>query len=110
MNFFARVGVPRVIRMNFTSQLMKEIQYLLHVKAIKTTPYHPQTDGLVEWFNKTLKSMLRTYVTESGKDWDKLLPYLLFAYQEVPQASTGFAPFELLYGHPVHGLLDILKE
>ena len=31
------------------------------------------------------------------KDWDKVLPYVLFAYQEVPQSSTGFSPFELLY-------------
>ena len=107
VNFFARVVTPREIlsvhSTNFTSQLMKEIQNLLHVKAIKTTPYHPQTDGFVERFNKTLKSMLRKYVTESGKDWNKLLPYLLFAYREVPQALTGFAPFEHLYGHPVHG-------
>ena len=46
--------------------------------------------------------MLRKYMTKSGKDWDKLLPYLLFAYREVPQASTGFAPFELFYGRPVY--------
>lgn len=44
------------------------------------------------------------------KDWDKLLHYLLFAYQEVSQASTGFASFEPLYGRPVRGLLDIVKE
>ncbi len=43
---------------------MKEIQKLLHVKALKATPYHPQADDLVEWFNKTLKSMLRKYATE----------------------------------------------
>ena len=54
--------------------------------------------------------MLCKYATESGKDRDKLLPYLLFAYREVPQTSTGFAPFELLYAHPVCGPLDILKE
>ena len=33
-----------------------------------------------------------------GKNWDQLLPHVLFAIQEVPQASTGFSPFELLYG------------
>ena len=49
-------------------------------------------------------------MSKEGKDWDWLLPYLLFAYREVPQASTGFSPFELLYGHQVHGPLDILKE
>lgn len=54
--------------------------------------------------------MLRKVAVEEGKDWDKLLPYLLFTYREVPQASTGFAPFELLYGHKVHGPLDILNE
>lgn len=47
---------------------------------------------------------------EEGKDWDKLIPYLLFAYREVPQESSGFSPFELLYGREVRGPLDILKE
>ena len=70
VNFFAQVGVPREILSdqgtNFTSQLMKEIQNLLHVRAMKTTPYHAQTDGLVVHFNKTLKSMLHKYAAESS--------------------------------------------
>ena len=70
----------------------------------------PQTDGLVERFNQTLKAMLRKAAADDGKDWDKLVPYLLFAYREVPQTSTGFSPFELLYSRPVRGPLDILKE
>ena len=49
-------------------------------------------------------------VGNEGKDWDKLLPYLLFAYREVPQVSTGFLPFELFYGHEVQGTLNILSE
>ena len=76
--------------------------YTIHSKdtqcSLDNTPYHPQTDGLVERFNQTLKAMLRKSATEDGKDWDKLIPYLLFAYREVPQASTGFSPFELVYG------------
>lgn len=48
---------------------------------MKTSPYHPQTDGLVERFNKTLKSMLRKFVTDTGSDWDQWLPFLLFAYR-----------------------------
>ena len=54
--------------------------------------------------------MLRKVVTKEGKDWDKLLPYVLFAYREVPQASTGFSPFELIYGHNVRGPIAVLKE
>ena len=54
--------------------------------------------------------MLRKAATEEGKDLDKLVPYVLFAYREVPQASTGFSPFELVYGRAVRGPLDVLKE
>ena len=95
---FARVGVPQEILTdqgsNFTSQLLAELYRLLHVQSIRTSPYHPQMDGLVERFNQTLKSMLRKSVDKEGKNWDKMIPYLLFAYREVPQSSTGFSPFE----------------
>ena len=85
---FARVGVPQEILTdqgsNFTSQLLAEIYRLLHVHALKTSPYHPQTDGLVEQFNQTLKNMIKRTTSKEGKDWDKMEPYLLFAYREVP--------------------------
>lgn len=71
-----------------------------------TTP----TDGLVERYNQTLKGMLRKFVAANGKDWDHWLPYLMFAYREVPQASTGFSPFELLFGRPVKGPPDLLRD
>jgi len=83
---------------------------MLHVHPIRTSPYHPQTDGLVERFNQTLKSMLRKAATNEGCDWDKMIPFLLFAYREVPQSSTRFSPFELLYGRPVRGPLGTLRE
>ena len=114
VQIFSRVGVPEEILTdqgaNFMSQLLTEVYRLLRVKPIRTSPYHPQTDGLVERFNQTLKAMLRKTATSEGKDWDKLLTYVLFAYREVPQASTGFSPFELLYGRSVRGPLDILRE
>ena len=95
---------------NFMSSLLEEIYRLLHIKRIRTTPYHPQTDGVVERFNGTLKNMLRKFVSRSQKDWDEYLPYLLFAYREVPQETTGFSPFDLLYGRHVRGPLDVLRE
>lgn len=49
-------------------------------------------------------------MSDTGKDWDKWLPFLLFAYREVPQASTGFSPSELLYGWPFQGPQDLLKK
>ncbi|KAI5615026.1 hypothetical protein C0J50_10925, partial [Silurus asotus] len=111
IQLFSRVRIPEEILTdqgtNFTSRLMKQLHRQLGITSIKTSPYHPQTDGLVECFYKTLKSMLRKFVSETGRDWDKWLPFLLFAYREVPQASTGFSPFKLLYGWQVQGPLDL---
>ena len=86
VKIFSRVGIPEEILTdqgsNFTSNLLAELYNMLHVHAIRTSPYHPQTDGLVDRFNQTLKSMLKKSATKEGKDWDKMLPYLLFAYRE----------------------------
>ena len=96
VKMFARVGIPGEILTdqgsNFTSQLLTEMYRLLHIRPIRTTPYHPQTDGLVERFNQTLKSMLRKFATQKEKDWDKLISYVLFAYREVPQRSIPDSP------------------
>ena len=77
---------------------------------ICTSPYHLQTDSLVDRFKQTLKAMLRKAAQTEGKDCDKLIPFLLFSNWEVPQASTGFSPFELLYERAVCEPLDILHE
>ena len=114
IDIFARHGIPQEILTdqgaNFTSSLLGELHRLIGTKALKTTPYHPQTDGLVERFNKTLKSMLRRVLKGEKRDWDRMLPFVLFAYREVPQATVGFSPFELVYGRDVRGPLDVLQE
>lgn len=89
---------------------MKLLHQQLGINSIRTSPHHPQTDGLVERFNQTLKTMLRKFVSDISKDWDKWLPFLLFAYREVPQVSTGFSPFKLVYGWSVQGPLDLLRR
>ncbi len=110
----SRVGIPKEILTDqgtaFMSRTLKELYELLGIKSIRTSVYHPQTDGLVERFNRTLKTMVRKFVKEDAKNWDKWLEPLLFAVREVPQASTGFSPFELLYGRQPRGVLDVIKE
>ena len=114
MSLFSRVGIPEEILTdqgsNFMSVLLQEIYQLLGISRIRTSPYHPQTDRLVERFNGTLKAMMKKFTYKNKKDWDEYLPYLLFAYREAPEESTGFSPFELLYGRQVRGPLDVLRE
>ena len=111
---FTRVGVATEILSDqgtcFMSRVLSSLYKWLNIKRIRTSAYHPQTDGLVERFNRTLKSMLKKLAEVDGKDWDHLIPYVLFSIREVPQASTGFSPFELVYGRSPRGLLDIAKE
>ncbi len=113
-SMISRVGIPKEILTDqgtaFMSRTIRELYELLGIKSVRTSVYHPQTDGLVERFNRTLKTMIRKFVHEDAKNWDKWLEPLLFAVREVPQASTGFSPFELLYGRQPRGVLDVLRE
>ena len=88
---------------------MKEVSRLLSVNQLVTTPCHPMSNGLVERFNGTLKTMLKRMCAERPKDWDRYLPALLFASREVPQESLGISPFELLYGRTVRGPMAIMR-
>ena len=97
-----RHGVPAQLLSDrgkaFLSLLMKEVCEVLGVKKVNTTAYHPQTDGLVERFNRTLTSMLAKRVQRSGSDWDTHLPFVLFAYRASIQESTMESPYFLLHG------------
>lgn len=83
---------------NFTSKLISELCILCQIKKSQTTPYHPQCDGLVERFNKTLSNMLAMYVNERHNDWDRFLSFCFLAYNSSNQESTKFSPCFLLYG------------
>ena len=77
---------------------------------MKLAPYHPQSQGALERFHQTLKTMIRTYCFQESKDWDEGIPLLLFAARESIQESIGFSPFELMFGHVPCGPLKLLKK
>lgn len=114
IGIYCRLGVPQEVLSDlgtqFTSEIMREVSELLKIRKIHTSPYHPATNGLCERSHSTLKNMLRKLCHDQPSKWPKYINPLLFAYRETPQASTGFSPFELLYGRTVRGPMQILKE
>ena len=75
------------------------------IKQIRTSPYHPQTDAMVEQFNATLKRMLKKHTQSPGAQWDKCSPYM-WVYRGTTHKTTGFSPYHLLFGRPMRMPLD----
>ena len=114
LDIYSRVGIPEEVLTDqgtqFMSECMQEVSRLFSIKGLTSTPYHPICKGLVERSNGTLKSMLKRLCQDQPKQWHRLINPVLFPYREVPQESTGFSPFQLLYGRSVRGPGTILKE
>jgi IS30 family transposase len=81
---------------NFQSTTMKELCKQLGIKQLRTTAYHPQTDGAVERANRTIGDMLTAHVHNNPREWDDHLNYVVAAYNRTPHASTGETPFFLI--------------
>jgi len=114
LSIFARLGFPQDILSDqgsqFNSDLMKQFHALCGTRAIRTSPYHPQANGTVERFHGTLKAMLKKVIHSQPRAWHRYLPALLFACRELPSESTGFSPFELMFGRKPRGPVALLAD
>ncbi|KAJ8018020.1 hypothetical protein HOLleu_44220 [Holothuria leucospilota] len=114
LKFFTLFGLPKEIQSdqgsNFMSTVFQQMLYELGIDQIKSSAYHPESQGALERFHQTLKNMLKTYCHDNERDWDEGIPFVMFAARESIQESLGFSPFELVFGHTVRGPLKLLKE
>ena len=114
LNIFSRVGLPEEILSDggpqFVSQVMELVLQTLGIRHSVSTPYHPQTNGLCERVNGTIKSLIQKVAHSNPSAWDRYLPCVLFAYRESPQETTQFSPFELVYGRLPRGPLSLVKD
>ena len=106
-----RFGMPMVIHSDqgreFENRIMQELCILCGSHKTRTTPYHPQSDGLVERFNRTLLMMLAMFAGKNREDWDDLLPAVMMAYCSSVHESTGFSPYRLIIGEECTLPMDI---
>lgn len=110
--FICRFGTPTSIHTDqgreFESDLFKAICEKLQIDKTRTTPYRPQSDGLVERLNRTLVQMLSAFVNENTNDWDDHLPYVMMAYRATRHSSTQCSPNLVMLNHEVSCPLDMM--
>ncbi|CAF1578232.1 unnamed protein product [Didymodactylos carnosus] len=100
--YFYKFGIPSVILSDqgphFQNMLMQNISKLIGYNHIYSTPYHPQTNGIVKRFNATFVPQLAKLQDSEGNNWDEYLQAVVFAYNSGIHKTTKYSPYELLFG------------
>ncbi|CAB4029533.1 Retrovirus-related Pol poly from transposon 412, partial [Paramuricea clavata] len=90
------------------AELFQRMCELLGIDKTRTTALHPQSDGMVERFNRTLENQLAIFVEQNQRDWDRWIPFLLLAYRTSIHESTKQTPACLMFGREVRLPIDLL--
>jgi hypothetical protein len=105
-----RYGLPRSIYADrdgrWLSDFWTAIAGYLKTRMLLSSARHPQHDGQTEIVNRQLEIMLRAYVAEDQSSWAHWLAMLEHAYNSTVHSSTGYAPYQLMYGFTPKGPLD----
>ena len=117
-NFIIHYGFPNKIISdqghNFESELIANLCEVAGVQKMRTSPYHPQTNGQCERFNSTLLKMLDTLTPEQKKDWKTYVPAMVHVYNCTRNTATGDSPYYLMFGRklgsPLMLSLDLKGE
>ena len=108
---FARNGIPRCILTdngsNFNSSILVQLCEALSIDKLNTTPYRPQSNGILDRFHGTLVPMLKK-AEDKNMDWVKFLPIALYAIRLTPSIATGYSPFALVHGRNMPSPVDLL--
>ena len=97
-------GAPRYVLTDngtqFNAKFFLAVCRELGIEKLFTTAYHPQTNGQVERYNRTIVNALRGYVSERQNTWDEYTSAITFGYNCRIHSSLGLAPFELVLSRP----------
>lgn len=111
-NFLCWFRFPLIIHLdqgrNLESLVSSEMCQLLGIHKTRTTPLHPQSDGMVERFNRSIEDQLSKFVDDNQQDWDTHISLLLMAYWTATHETTGCTPAQLMMGRDLRLPIDLL--
>ena len=111
-NVLIRFGMPLRLLSDqgaeFESELFQELCRHMCIAKIRTTPYRPSTNGMVERLHRTMNSMLAKVVRADQRNWCQLLQGVMAAYRATPHEATGFSPNILTFGRENRMPVDIV--
>ena len=84
---------------SFNNEIISNLCKMYEIRQSTTTPYNPHGNSQCEQFNQTLFGLLKSLNREKKPNWPQHLPSLVFAYNATPHSTTGFQPYELMFGH-----------
>ena len=109
-NWVCRYGVPERVHTDqgtqFEGALFQNLCDLLKIHKSRTTPYHPQGNGKIERFNRTLVNWLRKGVGDRPEEWERVLPHIMMAYRSTISETTRFTPYHLTFGREMRLGID----
>ena len=110
--FICAYGIPEKILSdqgtNFESELLKYVWDVLDIAKLRTTPYHPQTDGLSERAIQSLLGMLRAFANNQQNNWEEQLECLAYAYNSAVHATTNQTPYFMMFGRKPKMPIDLV--
>ncbi len=110
-SIFSRTSIPERILTDqgsqFCGKVMCQLCEQLGIDKVRTSPYHPETNGAVERMHGTMKSILGKCI-DDGLDWVEQVCFVLFVLRQMPHADSGYSPFDMVYGFRVRTPLDAL--
>ena len=93
-HWISRFGCPQSLHgdqgRNFESKLFEQLMQLLEMDEARTTPFHPQSNAVIERMNKTLQKMLAECMNEEQSNWSQQMPNVMMAYRTSVHESTGY--------------------
>ena len=111
-NYFSVFGFPQCLMSDqgteFCGKVIAAMCSLLGIEKIRTTPYHPQTNGSAERVHQTLQRMIGKLDPEKRRKWPAHIGSIIIAYNSTRSLVTGYSPYYLMFGRRPRLPIDLL--